>query len=116
MNVKLKLKVLNDAIVVPSVAVQEGANGSYVYLVTPENTVKITPVSVVQEGERQAVIGSGVTPGDLVVTAGFASLQDGTKVKVEVAGEAFRGHGWAANESRHSRGWQQRSSSASPPP
>ena len=87
-NVKLKLKVLNDAIVVPSVAVQEGANGSYVYLVTPENTVKITQVSVVQEGERQAVISSGVTPGDFVVTAGFASLQDGTKVKVEVAGEA----------------------------
>ena len=87
-NVKLKLKILNDAIVIPSVAVQEGASGSYVYLVTPENTVKITPVSVVQEGERQAVIGSGVVPGDLVVTAGFASLQDGSKVKVEAAGEA----------------------------
>ena len=87
-NVKLKLKILNDAIVIPSVAVQEGANGSYVYVVTPENTVKITAVSVVQEGERQAVIASGVAPGDLVVTAGFASLQDGAKVKVETAGEA----------------------------
>jgi multidrug efflux system membrane fusion protein len=87
-NVKLKLKVLNDAIVVPSVAIQEGANGSYVYLVTPENAVKITQVSVVQEGERQAVIASGVTPGDVVVTQGFASLQDGAKVKVEVSGEA----------------------------
>lgn len=82
-NVKLKLKVLPDAIVIPSIAVQEGANGSYVYLVTPENTVKITSVSVVQEGERQTVIGSGVVPGDLVVTAGFASIQDGSKVKVE---------------------------------
>jgi multidrug efflux system membrane fusion protein len=43
---------------------------------------------VVQEGERQAVIASGVTPGDTVVTAGFASLQEGSKVKVEMAGEA----------------------------
>ncbi len=86
-NVKLKLKILNDAIVVPSVAIQEGANGSYVYLVTPENTAKLTTVTVVQEGERQTVIGTGVTPGDLIVTAGFASLQDGSKVKVEVAGE-----------------------------
>jgi len=34
-NVKLKLKVLNNAIVVPSVAVQEGANGSYVSLARP---------------------------------------------------------------------------------
>jgi len=87
-NVKLKLKILTDAIVLSSVAVQEGANGSYVYVVTPENTVKITPVSVVQEGERQTVIGSGVSPGDLVVTAGFASLQDGSKVKVETSGES----------------------------
>lgn len=82
-NVKLKLKVLENAIVVPSVAVQQGANGSYVYLVTPENTVKVSPVGVVQEGERQAVIGSGVAAGDQVVTSGFASLQDGTKVKAE---------------------------------
>ncbi len=92
-NVKLKLKILKDAIVVPSVAVQEGANGSYVYAVTPENTVKLTPVSVVQEGERQAVLASGVTPGDAVVTAGFASLQDGSKVKVEMAGEASAAEG-----------------------
>ncbi len=86
-NVKLKLKVLPDAIVIPSVAVQEGANGSYVYLLSPENTVKIKPVSIVQEGERQAVVRSGVAPGDLIVTAGFASLQDGSKVKVETSGE-----------------------------
>lgn len=85
-NVKLKLKVLHNAIVLPSVAVQEGANGSYVYLVTPENKVKITPVSVLQEGERQTVVSSGVAPGDQVVTAGFASLEDGSKVKVEAPG------------------------------
>ena len=112
-NVKLKLKILNDAIVIPSVAVQEGANGSYVYVVTPENTVKITAVSVVQEGERQAVIGSGVAPGDLVVTAGFASLQDGSKVKVETSGEASAGHGQPANESFRRR-WRQRSSRSVP--
>ena len=86
-NVKLKLKVLENAIVVPSVAVQEGANGSYVFTVTPENTVKLTSVTVVQEGERRTVLSSGVTPGDVVVTAGFASLQDGSKVKVEMAAE-----------------------------
>jgi multidrug efflux system membrane fusion protein len=84
-NVKLKLKTLENAIVVPSVAVQEGANGSYVYVITPENTAKISYVKVVQEGESQSVIGQGVAAGDLVVTSGFASLQDGAKVKVDVA-------------------------------
>jgi membrane fusion protein, multidrug efflux system len=82
-NVKLKLKILENAIVIPSVAVQQGASGSYVYLVTPENTAKIAYVTVVQEGESRTVIAKGAAAGDLVVTTGFASLQDGSKVRVE---------------------------------
>jgi membrane fusion protein, multidrug efflux system len=84
-NVKLKLKVLENAIVVPSVAVQQGANGSYVYLMKPDNTVKFTNVKVTQEGEKQSVLAAGVAPGDTVVTGGFASLQDGTKVRLDTA-------------------------------
>ncbi len=82
-NVKLKLKTLDNAIVVPSVALQQGANGSYVFLVTPENTAKIAYVKIIQEGEKRSVVGEGVKPGDTVVTSGFASLQEGSKVKVE---------------------------------
>jgi membrane fusion protein, multidrug efflux system len=84
-NVKLKLKTLENAVVAPSVAVQQGANGSYVYLVTPENTAKLTYVKIVQEGEKQAVIGEGVAAGDTIVTSGFANLQDGSKLKLDTA-------------------------------
>ncbi|MGO9174409.1 MAG: efflux RND transporter periplasmic adaptor subunit [Rhodomicrobium sp.] len=87
-NVRLKLKILPDAMVVPSVAVQQGASGSYVYLITPESTAKIAPVTLVQEGERETVLASGVAPGDSIVTAGFASLQDGSKVRVDTSGAA----------------------------
>jgi multidrug efflux system membrane fusion protein len=82
-NVKLKLKTLENAIVVASVAIQQGANGSYVYLVTPENTAKLTYVKIVQEGEKQSVIGEGVAAGDTVITSGFANLQDGSKIKID---------------------------------
>lgn len=82
-NVKLKLKTLENAIVVPSVAIQQGANGSYVYLATPENTAKLTYVKVVQEGEKRSVIGEGVAAGDTVITSGFANLQDGSKIKLD---------------------------------
>jgi membrane fusion protein, multidrug efflux system len=102
-NVKLKLKILQNVIVIPSVAVQQGPNGSYVYAVTPESTVKVTNVSVIQEGERQSVIGSGINAGDTIVTTGFASLQDGTKVRLdtEVAAAQPAGSppGAAASES-----------------
>jgi multidrug efflux system membrane fusion protein len=84
-NVKLKLKTLMNAIVVPSVALQQGAKGSYVYTVTPENTAKLTYVKIIQEGERQAVIGEGVSPGDTIITSGFASLQDGAKIQFEAS-------------------------------
>jgi membrane fusion protein, multidrug efflux system len=82
-NVKLKLKTLENAIVVPSVAIQQGANGSYVYLATPENMAKLTYVKVVREGEKQSVIGEGVAAGDTVITSGFANLQDGSKIKLD---------------------------------
>ena len=84
-NVKLKLKTLEDAIVVSSVAIQQGANGSYVYLATPENAAKLTYVKIVQEGEKQSVIGEGVAAGDSVITSGFANLQDGSKIKIDTA-------------------------------
>ena len=84
-NVKLKLKTLENAIVVPSVAIQQGASGSYVYLATPEDTAKLTYVKVVQEGEKQSVIGEGVAAGDTVITSGFANIQDGSKIKLETA-------------------------------
>ncbi len=82
-NVKLKLKTLENVIVVPSLAIQQGASGSYVYLMTPENTAKLTYVKVVQEGEKQSVIGEGVAAGDMVITSGFANLQDGAKIKLD---------------------------------
>jgi multidrug efflux system membrane fusion protein len=82
-NVKLKLKTLENAIVVSSVAIQQGANGSYVYLATPENTAKLTYVKVVQEGEKLSVIGEGVAAGDTVITSGFANLEDGSKIKLD---------------------------------
>jgi multidrug efflux system membrane fusion protein len=90
-NVKLKLKVLENALVIPSVAVQQGANGSYVYLATPDNTAKIANVKVIQEGEQQTVIGEGVTAGDTVITSGFASLQEGSKIKIDTGAAAAPG-------------------------
>lgn len=82
-NIKLKLKTLDNVVVVPSVAVQQGANGSYVYLASPDNTAKLTNVKVTQEGERLAVIAEGVKADDTVITSGFASLQDGSKIRTE---------------------------------
>jgi membrane fusion protein, multidrug efflux system len=79
-NIRLHLKTLPNATTLPAVAVQQGAQGRYVYLATPENTAKLVNVKVTQEDERQAVISEGVKPGDKVITTGFVNLQDGSKI------------------------------------
>ena len=79
-NIRLHLRTLPAATVVPSAAVQQGASGRFVYVAQPDNTVKLTNVEVTQEGQDQAVIAKGITPGQQVVTSGFANLQDGSKI------------------------------------
>jgi multidrug efflux system membrane fusion protein len=81
-NVRLHLKTLEGATVVSSAAVQQGAEGRFVYVLQPDGTVKLTPVTVTQEDEHQAVIASGIAPGDRIATAGFSNLQDGQKISL----------------------------------
>ena len=85
-NVRLLIRTIEHAVVVPTAAVQRGPNGAYVYRVGPDSRVEQRPVTVAQQDERQAVIGSGVTPPDQVVTTGFTRLTDGAEVRA-TAGE-----------------------------
>lgn len=82
-NVRLHLKTLDDATVIPSAALQQGASGRFVYVIQPDSTVKLTPVEVAKEDENQAVIVKGVEPGDSVAVSGFANIQDGAKVEID---------------------------------
>ena len=79
-NIRLHLRTLPGATVVPSAAVQQGASGRFVYVTQPGNTVKLTKVEVTQESQDQAVIAKGFKPEEWVVTSGFANLQDGSKI------------------------------------
>lgn len=82
-NIKLHLKTLENATVVPAVALQQGANGRYVYVLQPDQTVKLTLVTVTQEDEKLGVIASGLAPGEKVATVGFGDLRDGAKVSLD---------------------------------
>ena len=82
-NIRLHLKTLENATVVPTAAVQQGMSGRFVYVIQPNNTVKLTTVAVVQEDEKLAVIGSGLKPGERVATVGFANLRDGSKISLD---------------------------------
>lgn len=81
-NVRLKVETLTQALVVPTSAVQRGPVGTFSYVIGEGDVVSAKPVTVTQQNEHDAVIASGLSPNDRVVTTGFANLSDGSKVIV----------------------------------
>jgi membrane fusion protein, multidrug efflux system len=81
-NVRLKVETISQALVVPTSAVQRGPVGAFSYVIGDGDIVAAKPVTVTQQNETQAVIGSGLAANDRVVTTGFANLSDGAKVIV----------------------------------
>jgi multidrug efflux system membrane fusion protein len=78
--VRLKVDTLSQAIVVPTSAVQRGPAGTFSYVIGEGDIVTAKPVVVTQQNETDAVIASGLSSTDRVVTTGFANLSDGAKV------------------------------------
>ena len=81
-NVRLKVETLTQALVVPTSAVQRGPIGTFSYVIGEDNIVSARAVTVTQQNEHDAVIASGLTANDKVVTTGFANLSDGSKVTI----------------------------------
>jgi len=81
-NVRLKVETLMQALVVPTSAVQRGPIGTFSYVIGEDNVVSAKPVTVTQQNEHDAVIASGLSANDRVVTTGFANLSDGSKVVI----------------------------------
>ena len=80
---RLRLFVQQNALVVPPQAVITGQQGTYVFVVDQTtSTVKQRTVSVDRTTTNSAVIGSGLTDGETVVTDGQSRLQNGAKIKV----------------------------------
>jgi len=81
-NVRLTLFVSPRALVIPAIAVSTGQEGPYVYLVQKDSTVTPRPVVVDRTQDEMAVLTSGLSPGDWVVTDGQLRLSPGAKVLI----------------------------------
>lgn len=84
-RVRLRLAEQQDAVVVPAVAVTNSQQGPYCYVVKPDTTVEARPVTVQRTWGDWAVIASGVTPGETVVTDGQLRLGPGARATIRTA-------------------------------
>lgn len=92
-NARLLVTTLTNVLTVPSVAVQHGPSGLYVYVIKPDSTVSRDPVTVSQDNGELSVIASGLQAGQRVVTDGQSRLELGTRVSVNDAAKPATGSG-----------------------
>ena len=90
-NVNLRLTTEPHAVVAPAAAVQASQIGQYVYVVKEDGTVDMRPVTVARTIGPEAVIASGVHPGETVVTDGQLRLTPGARVAVHQSPAAATG-------------------------
>jgi multidrug efflux system membrane fusion protein len=81
-SVNLRVGEEANAIVVPSLALQTSQQGSYVWVVGKDNTVQMKTVTVKRQQQGEAVIASGLSPGETVVTEGQLRLIPGVRVDI----------------------------------
>ncbi len=84
-NVTLTLTAQPNTVVVPSQAVQSSQQGTYVFVVKPDQTVETRPVVLGATDGRNIVIAKGVAAGEVVVTDGQLRLVPGARVDVKTA-------------------------------
>src|SRR3954471_4598637 len=69
-----------DAIVVPTVAVQRSQSGNFVFVVK-DGAAKVQPVKVDRTAQGMSVISEGLSGGESVVVDGQLLLSDGTRIE-----------------------------------
>ncbi len=91
-NVRLRLYVERDALVVPATAVVTGQRGSFVFVVGDDSTAATRPVKLNRTAGALAIVDGELSPGERVVTDGQLRLQQGAKVQIQSAADtAARG-------------------------
>ena len=84
---RLKGGVRPNAILVPQQAVQQGAKGSFVWVVDEAGKAEFRPVTIGPWHDKDWFIDAGLADGDTVVVSGALRLRAGIPVKISEAAE-----------------------------
>jgi multidrug efflux system membrane fusion protein len=79
---RMTLDTLKGVLAAPNSAIQRGPQGTFVYVVKKDQTADMRHVTVSTVQGDSAIVQSGLTPGDIVVTEGQNQLRPGAKVSV----------------------------------
>jgi len=80
-NTRLLLNTLTNGVIVPASVVQRGPDGAFAFVIQADQTVQMRTIKVTQIEAGEALIASGLNPGERVVVDGQYKLQPGSHVK-----------------------------------
>jgi multidrug efflux system membrane fusion protein len=80
-NVRLHVRTIENAIVIPGAAVQYGANATYVFAVV-DGKAQMREVKLGRADNDKLVVTSGLQGGELIVLEGLERLRDGRNVEI----------------------------------
>ncbi len=81
-NLSITLSVRNNAVVVPSQAVQTGQKGQHLFVAAKDGTAELRPVTVGPVDKGLTVIESGLQAGEQVVIDGHMRVVPGGRIEV----------------------------------
>lgn len=82
-NVKLVLTTEKGALLIPNQATQISQRGPFVYVVKPDNSAELRPVTLGQRQGSDVVVASGLTSGERVVVTGQLLVRPGDQVHID---------------------------------
>jgi multidrug efflux system membrane fusion protein len=81
-NLKLQLRIIQGAVVVPVTAIRTGSQGDFVYVLNDDRTVSLRNVKRGEATNEYIAIAEGLQAGERVVTEGADRLKDGARVQL----------------------------------
>jgi multidrug efflux system membrane fusion protein len=84
-SARLLVRTDHSVIVVPSRAVLRGQDGTYVYVLKPDQTVEVRPVQTGSAVDGVTALLAGIAPGETVVVDGQSRLAPGAKADAKQA-------------------------------
>ena len=111
-NVRLLLRSVDGAVVVPVTAMRTGPNGDFVYVLKADRTVSVRPVQRGLSTSDVIAVSRGLEAGERVVTEGGDRLREGARVQLaserpangaSAASGAYGGHRGASGAASGAR-------------
>jgi membrane fusion protein, multidrug efflux system len=80
-NVRVLTQIQQQALTIPVSALERGPDGMFTYVVQPDSTIVVAPVTTGEQNGNIAVIEKGLTAGQRVVASNQYRLQPGSLVR-----------------------------------